>query len=240
MASPAGGSGSGAVGSTAQLAWTRRKTLVKTYDIGEIIETEDPTQMMADPTAKITTTLGNGLKRKVDDVIIEAATGNALDGDGNNVALPASQIIGSATTIISMDTLVEVGQTFLESDVDPDEAKVLVISPVQYRTLMNIEKLTSADYQSLQALSSGYLPNFLGFSHVILSNRLTAPVAGQIYCLAFTQNAIGLHVSSDVKANVAPRPDMSFAWQFYAAMSLDAVRVEDERIVAIHLKDAQV
>lgn len=239
MVSPGGGNGSGAVNSTDQLAWTRRKTLAATYDAGEVIEIEDPCQMLADPNAPITMTLGNALKRKVDDVIIAAAGGAALDGDGNSVAYLSTQTIGTSATIITMDTLLEVNQTFLEADVDPDEEKVLVISPVQYRTLMNIEKLTSSDYMSLKALSSGYLPNFLGFNHVVLSNRLNVPASGQIECLAFTRDAIGLHIAKDITARVSERPDMSFAWQFYVTMTLGAVRVEDERVIKILLKNAQ-
>jgi hypothetical protein len=32
---------------------------------------------------------------------------------------------------------------------------------------------------------------------------------------------------------------MSFAYQFYATMSAGAVRVEDKKIIKIHLKNAQ-
>lgn len=243
MVSPAGGSGSGAVDSTDQLAWTRRKTLIKTYDSGEVIEQEDPRQMLIDPNAPVTRALANAMKRKIDDVIISACNDAALNGDGDSVAYDTDQVVGGATTIIDLDLLLQVQELFLSNDIDPDEEKVLVISPTQYRTLMNIEKLTSADYQSLKSLATGYLPNFLGFHHIVLSNRLgnttTPPTAGQIYCLAFTRRGIGLHIAKDIWANVAPRPDMSFAWQFYTAMSIAATRIEDSHVVRIHLKDAQ-
>jgi len=243
MVSPAGGNGSGAVGSTDGLAWTRRKTLTKTYDAGEVIEAEDPSQMLADPKTPVTIALANAMKRKVDDVIISACNDPALDGDGNSVDFPTGQIVGGATTIISVDLLLSVQQLFLTNNVDPDEPKILVISPVQFRTLMNIDKLTSSDYQMTQALATGYLPNFLGFQHCIISNRLgnttTPPTAGQIYCLAFTQRGIGLHISKDIWSKVGERTDMSFAWQLYTAMSMAATRVEDEHVVCIHLKDAQ-
>ena len=243
MASPAGGNSTGGVGTTDGLDWTRRKSAPKTFDAGEQIEVEDPRQMMKDPSSKITKVLANAMKRKIDDIIISACNDPALDGAGNSVAFPTSQILGSATTIISTDLLLEANQLFLENDVDPDEQRVLVISPTQQRTLLNEEKITSADYQAVKALSGGYMPNILGFNHVILSNRLgqttTPPTAGQIYCLAFTTSAIGLHVPQDIWAKVAERPDMSFAWQFYTAMMMGAVRIEDEHVIRLHLKDAQ-
>lgn len=243
MVSPAGGDQAGGAGTTAQALFSRRRTSVATFDAGEIIEAEDPSQMLADPTTPITATLANALKRKVDDIIISAANDSAIDGDGATVTFPAGQIVGGATTIISVDLLLSVQQLFLSNDVDPDEPKVLVISPVQFRTLMNIDKVTSGDYQAQQALATGYLPNFLGFAHTIISNRLgmttTPPTAGQIYCMAFTAKGIGLHIAKDIWAEVDRRVDLSFAWQLYTAMSMAAVRVEDEHVVRIHLKDAQ-
>jgi len=238
MVSPAGGDGSGAVGGTAGLAWTRRKSTIATYDAGEVIEHEDIAQMLADPNAPVTMALGNAMKRKVDDVIITAATAAAKNGDDTTTAFTSAQTVGNGTTVIDLDDLLAIQEIFLGNDVDVDEEKCLVIGPTQYRSLMSIEKITSADYQSLKALASGYLPNFLGFHHVILSNRLANPATGQINCLAFTTKAIGLHVAADISARVAERSDMSFAWQLYCAMSIGAVRIEDKKVVKLHLKDA--
>ena len=47
--SPAGGNGSGAVDATDGLAWTRRNTVVQTWDTGEVVEPEDIVQMLIDP-----------------------------------------------------------------------------------------------------------------------------------------------------------------------------------------------
>ena len=78
---------------------------------------------------------------------------------------------------------------------------------------------------------------WMGFTWVV-SNRLLAPVAGQISCLAFTKKAIGLQVNRDIWARVAERADLSFAWHIYTAMTMGAARIEDEHIVHLHLKDA--
>ncbi len=96
--------------------------------------------------------------------------------------------------------------------------------------------VTSSDFQARQALATGYLPDFLGFNWIV-SNRLNVPVGGQIDCLAFTKKALGLHVAGDISSRVAERPDMSFAWQIYLMLHMDAVRVEDEHIVRAHLAD---
>lgn len=241
MVSPAGGNGSGAVGSTDGLTWDRRKSLIQTIDTGEVIERSDISQMLIDPKSAVTQNLVANMNRKIDDIIISAANDPSRDGAGAPVAFPAAQSIGGATTVISMDTFLETQELFASNDVDPDEKKYMIIGPTQQRKLLSLTEVTSSDYQTVKALATGYLPNFMGFD-IIVSNRLnqttTPPTAGQVYCLAFTQKAIGLHVARNMSPEVAPRPDMSFSWQFYADMDLGAVRVEDEHLVQIHLKDA--
>jgi hypothetical protein len=239
MVSPAGGDGSGAVGATDGLTWDRRKTVIASYDAGEVIEQEDPVQMLIDPQSAVTSNLAMAMKRQVDDIIIAAALADATDGTGGAVTFPAGQKIGDGTGVISLDTILEVQEKFVSNDVDPDEPKVMVIGPVQQRKLMQLLEVTSSDFQSMKALSTGKLPNFMGFTWIV-SNRLNVPVAGQLDCLSFSPKGLGLHVAKDISAKVGERTDMSFAWQLYCHFSMAATRVEDEHVVHLHLKDALV
>ena len=240
--SPAGGSGSGAINTTDGLTWDRRNTLIQTYDWGEIVAQEETNQMLIDPNSAVAVNGAMAMKRKVDDVIVAGANDPAGNGKGGTVDFPAGQIVGGAAQLMTLDLLLAVLELFAKNDIDPDEEKYLIIGPTQQRALLQIEQVTSSDYQSVQMLVNGYVKNFLGFTKIIVSNRLnnhaTPPMAGQLYCLAFTRKAIGLHVAGDITADVAPRPDMSFETQFYLRMDMDAVRVEDEHIVRLHVKDA--
>ena len=222
---------------TADLAWSRRVSLAQTFHAGETYEPEDVVQMLVDPNSNIAQALASGMRRKVDDIIIAAATGNALNGNGATSALPASQIVGNGTGVITLDTILETQEKFAKNDVDPDERKVMVIGPTQQRKLLQTPEIISADYQSVKALATGMLPNFMGFDWVV-SNRLLAPAAGQIDCLAFTKRGIGLQVNKDISAQVAQDPSLSFAWRIYTMMTMGAVRVMDEEVVAVRLLDA--
>lgn len=222
---------------TADLAWSRRVSLAQTFHAGETYEPEDVVQMLVDPNSNIAQALASGMRRKVDDIIIAAATGNALNGNGATSALPAGQIVGNGTGVITLDTILETQEKFAKNDVDPDERKVMVIGPTQQRKLLQTPEIISADYQSVKALATGMLPNFMGFDWVV-SNRLLAPAAGQIDCLAFTKRGIGLQVNKDISAQVAQDPSLSFAWRIYTMMTMGAVRVMDEEVVAVRLRDA--
>lgn len=222
---------------TSDLAWSRRVSLPKTYHAGETVEPEDIVKMLVEPNSNISMSLSMAMRRKVDDVIIAAATGDALTGTGATSAFPAGQRIGDGTGVISIDSILAVQELFYKKDIDPDERKVMVIGPTQQRKLMSLMEVTSGDYQNSKALATGMLPNWMGFDWVV-SNRLLAPAAGQLDCLAFTARGIGLQVNQDITAKVAEDPSLSFAWRIYTMMTMGAVRVEDEHVVNLRLKDA--
>lgn len=224
---------------TSDLPWSRRVSLAQTYHMGETVEQEDIVQMLVDPNSNVSMAIANGMKRKIDDILIAAATGTALNGDGSTSAFPASQLVGDGTTVVSIDSILAVQEIFYKNDIDPDEPKVMVINPTVQRKLMSLMEVTSGDYQNSKALATGMLPNWMGFDWVV-SNRLLIPAAGQISCLAFTKRALGFQVNRDISAKVAEDPSLSFAWRLYAAMTMGAVRTEDEHIVHLKLKDALV
>ena len=219
--------------------WTRRTTLVGTKHAGDSTEQEDIHQMLVDPNSNITRALSYGMMRKIDDVLIAAATGTALTEDGTSDPFPASQKIGDGTAKISFDFVTQVQKKFMDNDIDPEIPKVMVVSPAQVQRLMQLTEMTSKDYVSkgLDELSAnGIVPNWMGFTW-ITSTRLLHPSAGNTSCLAFTDMALGLHVANDIKVRVAEDPSKSFAWRLYAYMTLGAVRVEDEHIVHLHVLD---
>jgi hypothetical protein len=229
--SPAGGDGSGAIGTTDGLDWSRRNTLIQTFDTGEIVGREEIVQMLIDPKSAVAENLAMNMKRAVDDVIIDNFFSDALTDGGTAATFPTSQAIDESGNIITMDMLLNVKEIFALNDVDMDERITFVIGPRQQRALMQLLEVTSGDYQNSKALATGYLPNFLGLD-IIVSNRLTTATTN-LECAAFTRRAMGLHVASDISANVAERPDMSFDWQLYCSMQMNAVRVEDEHIVKL-------
>lgn len=222
---------------TSDLPWSRRVSLAQTYHMGETVEQEDVVQMLIDPNSNVSAAIANGMKRKIDDILIAAATGTALNGDGTTSTFPAGQVVGDGTGVISIDNILEVQEKFYKNDIDPDESKVMVISPTVQRKLMSLMEVTSGDYQNSKALATGMLPNWMGFDWVV-SNRLLVPVTGQISCLAFTKRALGFQVNRDITAKVAEDPSLSFAWRIYAAMTMGAVRTEDEQIVHLRVKNA--
>jgi len=226
-----------------QSVWSRRVSLASTFNTGDAVEQEDLVQMLIDPKSAIAEKQGMAARRAVDDIIIAAATGNALDGAGGSNALPGSQIIAQPTVPISFDAITAVQEKFMQNNIDPSIPKVMVVGPTQVRKLMQLTEQTSSDYVNVKALqelnASGICPNWMGFTWV-MSTRLLIPSATQLNCIAFTKRAIGLQVNRDIWVKVAEDPSISFAWRIYCALTMGAVRVEDEQIVSLVVKDALV
>lgn len=222
-------------------AWTRRVAVPKTFVHIMTVEHEDKVQMLVDPESAYAKNQAMAMNRSWDDLIIAAATGNSLDGDGAPVAFPAGQVIGDGTTAITFDAITAVQELFMQNDIDLMEPKVAVIGPTQVRKLMQLTEQTSADYvqrESLQRLyDTGIVPNWMGFTW-IMSNRLLAPGVGEISCLFYTKSALGLVINQDVFTRIGENPDKAYMIQVFAQYTAGAVRVEDEHIVHGHFLDS--
>lgn len=217
--------------------WSRRADAQVTKHAGDVVEPEDMAQALVDPISGITTTLGYALGRAIDDLIIAACTGTVADGNGgtvtfNNGGTPAgTQVVGDGTGTITVDFIAQVTQLFMTNDIDPETTKVAIVGPVQVRQLIAIEKATSGLYVNSKALSeNGMVKNWMGYTWMY-SNRLTVPAAGQLGCLFFSENAMGLHVTKDIWTRVQEDPSVSFAWRTYGAFTAGAARIEDEHMV---------
>ena len=221
--------------------WSRRVSVPVTFHAGDSSEQEDIVQMLVDPNSNITQALAAAMRRRIDDKIIAAATGTALDGAGAANAFPAGQVVGNGTTKISFDMVTEVQEVFMANNIDPSVPKFFVVGPKQVRKLMQLTQQTSSDYVNAQALqqlnATGIVPNWMGFTW-ILSTRLLAPGVGELSCLAYTGKALGLQVNKDINARVAEDPSVSFAWRIYCHATMGAIRVEDEQIVHAHVLDS--
>ena len=220
--------------------WSRRIAVPQTWNHTMTIEHEDKVQMLIEPESAYATNQGYAMARKWDDILIAAAEGTALDGEGVDNALPAGQVIGDGTGVISFDMITQVQETFLANEITPDIPKVAVIGPTQIRKLMQLTEQTSADYvrrEALQQLSNtGIVPNWMGFTW-ILSNQLTAPLVDELNCLFFTKAALGLAVNQDVFIRIGENPAKSYMIQVFAQFTGGAIRIEDEQIVLAHVAD---
>lgn len=223
---------------TNDTVYSNRVATPATYHAADSVEPEDAPQMLIDPQSTVAQALAMAAKRQIDDIVITAAGAAAPDETGATTAFPAGQVIGDGTGAFDFAFITKISEKFLLNDIDPSESKVMVISPNCAKKLLAMTQYTSADYVNVKALAtSGFLDSWMGYGWVV-STRLPNPAGAQRFIYAFTKRAIGLLVVKDIWARVQEDPSLSFATRIYTALTMGAVRVEDEHIVRGHVLES--
>ena len=213
---------------------SRRKVTMDDYDWADLIDNEDKVRMLISPQSEYAMAGAWAMGRAMDDAIISAATGNAFGGvsGGTTVALPAAQKIAHGSAGLTLEKLIEAKEILDANDVDPDEARYCIVTSKQMSNLLNITKVTSADYASVKSLVQGQIDTYLGFKF-LRTERLGLDSNSDRQVLAFTQSGIGLAVGQDVNTRISERADKNYATQVFLSMTIGATRVEDEKVVEI-------
>ena len=215
---------------------SRRTATMSDYHWADLIDSEDKVRMLVTPESHYAKSGANSMARAIDDLIIAAATGNAVDGAGSNVALPSGQKIVHGSAGLTLAKLISAKEILDGNDVDPDEERYMVLGSKQVTNLLNTTEVKSADYNSIKALVQGDIDSFMGFKF-LRSERLAIASTTRT-CFAFTASAMGLGIGADVKTQIDVRPDKSYAHQVYLSFVAGATRVQDECVVEVQCTEA--
>lgn len=167
---------------------------------------------------------------------------------------------GTGNQGFNYDKFIATIEKFGTNNVDIEVNKpVFVISWNQWKEAMNDDKFINFDYSAARRIDGGglMLKNYMGCD-IIVSNIVpyinTAGTGFQIddsdintttgawtdtdttdirACFAFCKDAALLEVNPDIQTNIDKRADKGFNWYAYLKMSLGAVRMEEEKVVAI-------
>lgn len=222
----------------------RRSVLLAGYDTGDLIDTIDKVQMLADPASPFVETHGRAMGRKLDDVIIASAFADARTGvagasatsftAGNIVAVNSTKYgTASGNTGLTIGKLIEARNILVEAEgVDDNEPLYFVCTGKQISNLLATTEATSADYNSVQALVRGQIDTFMGFKF-IRSQRVLTDSNSYRRCIAYAKSGIGLAIGKDIVSQVSQRADKRFSWYAYFQMFVGATRLEEEKVVEV-------
>jgi hypothetical protein len=213
---------------------SRRKVTMEDYDWADLIDNEDKVRMLISPQSEYAMAGAWAMGRAMDDAIISAATGNAFGGvsGGTSVALPAAQKVAHGSAGLNIAKLIGAKKILDSNDIDPDEARFIIVNSETLADLLAITEVTSSDFNTVKALVQGEINTFLGFNFV-RTERLGLDSDGNRQVLAFAQSGIGLAVGQDVNTRISERADKNYATQVFLSMTIGATRIEDEKVVEI-------
>ena len=230
---------------------SRRRIGMRDFDWADMIDRPDKIRMLGDPTSSYTQNAVMSLGRKMDDIIIEAATAAASTGKtgtGTTGTLAAynsgSQLIAnnyteSGSAVVSNLTIGKLRRARYIFDaaeaIEDGDSLTLVVTASQIQALLRTTEATSSDYNTVRALVNGEINSFMGFNFV-RTERLDK-TSNTRHCLAYPSSAITLAVGTDITVDVGPRRDKRNNTQVYVCASFGAVRMWEEKVVQINCEE---
>jgi len=236
----------------------RRSVFLKEYEWGKLIDDIDTIRTLNDPKNPYTKIMTYAFKRKMDEIFIEKALGNALEDEdgGTTQALPNTQHIaavsGGALSGLNIDALRLAKYKFDSQDIDPDATRYFAITAKQLQDLLEQTEITSADYNVVKALVAGQVDTFMGFKFILTNLLDTEPdvvnynvttgeydaggTSGQDNrrCIAWVADGMRMTTGKGFSARISERDDKRYIPQIYGWMSIGGVRMEDAKVVEIN------
>ena len=160
------------------------------YVAGEYVDDFDMFRVNFDFRQSYAESIAAALSRAYDNEII-----GRLDASSPSTTVTASSGLTKAKFL-------EVAEGLNDNSVDTAD-RFMVISPAALTDLIGDSGVTTAadGVISNTALTTGFIPNFLGFN-IIVSTQLTEASTGVRNCYAFQKNAVGLAIGKDVTAMI--------------------------------------
>ena len=222
---------------------SRRRLSLADYEWADLVDDVDKVRMLIDPTSSYAKAAAAAMNRSIDDVIITAMNASASTGvaGGTSTDLPSTQKTATSDQSdgLTIAKLLSAKKIMDDNDVDPSLKRFIVCGPQQISDLLGTTSVTSADFNTVRALSTGEVNSFLGFEF-IMSTRLNKDATNTTDRLvfAYTEDAIKLGMGKDISAKISERADKSYSTQVYYCMSLGAVRMEEKKVVQIPCHEA--
>lgn len=208
------------------------------WEDGDMIDDQDKIRMLAEPGNDYIKAMVQSLNRAKDDVIIAAALGAARSSAGN-VSLPSGQIILHGSTGLTRAKLAQARKLFRVNEADDVEGGQLnlAISAEGLEDLLNDTTLTNSEYNTALSLRDGKINDATLFGFTVIPSERLAKVSTTRSLIAWEKSGIALGIGANIVTRVGERADKGFNVQYYAKMSIGAVRVEEARVVELQITE---
>lgn len=215
----------------------RRRVSMYDYEWADLIDKEDKLKMLIDPQSDYAMNASWALGRSIDDAIIATFSNTAYAGKAGGTATPfkAANIVSGGATRMTLQKLLDAKLLLDNADVDPNEERYIAVTATQLSDLLNISEIKDADFNTVRALVRGEVDTYLGFKFIVCNRLDTVDDAsgGFRICPMWVKSGTVLALGKDINTQITRRADKSYSTQVYAAMSIGATRLEEEKCVQI-------
>ena len=223
------------------LPHSRRLLRLRDFSWAEMISNKKKKKMLGDPTSEYLQSGIAAMNRIIDTLIVDAALGAAFTGvNGTDVTNPQSALaVGSgAAARFTLDKILAAKKQ-LDKGNAPKNDRYFVVTSTQMEDLLKIEKLTSADYNTVRGLVDGSIDSFAGFKFISLEDSrdgtdtnliLPKDSSNNRRCFAFQKNGLKLGLGQEIKTSISIRNDKNDENQVLIKMSANATRIHEKLV----------
>jgi len=182
-------------------------------------------------------------RRKLDDVVIEAATGTAYIGDDGTTAVDLGNAqkvavdytgVTAANTGMTLAKLIR-AKFLMDTAEVPKENRYLAMSAQQMADLLlDVDQVSNSRYSDVKALVEGTITRFMGFDFVESERLYLDPATDIRTCFAWYRDGIGLADTQQPKARIDILPTQNHTIQVRTTMIAGAVRLQEAYVIAIY------
>jgi len=243
--------------------YSRRMVVLEDWYDAFLVDEEDKLRVIHTPESEDAIAMAQSMGRKMDEIIIDGALGNAYGGKKGQtpIALPDSQKLAAFDGVsaigigLNVVTLRALRKKFKQNEaIRKGEKLIFAIAAQQSDDLLGQTEVTSADYANVKALVDGETDTFMGFKFVetellpfndvaityTVATGLVGAGGGTIAigtarrCIAFTEKrALLFSRARLLTSRITEMPGKHYANQVYSAMSMGGTRMEEEQLVEV-------
>jgi hypothetical protein len=231
-----------------EVVHTRISVSMRDYNNAIPFDSEDKLRMnLNDPRMAYAETQAKALGRKLDSVIIAAATGSTWTGeDGTSEETYSASTYGVAVNAVApgavaadsnltIEKLIQARSKLYTAEAVMDgEPLACVVCQNQLDALLRIAELQNIDTNEVRALVRGTINTYMGFTFVRVATELLAKDASNVRtCLAFPKSAIVVGMADERTTKIDQRSDLNYTWQVWTQGTFGAARTWREKVVSI-------
>lgn len=216
------------------------------YDLALPVEKEDEIQMLDSPVSPYSMAMAAAWNRKKDAVIMAAALGSAKTGKNGgtstpfdtanfSVAVDFTLAGGAVTSGLTLEKITE-AKRMLDAAECPARGRYFGATSYQLQDMLNTDKLTSQDYQSVKALVNGEINTLLGFEFKRYENFAVENSVRS--CVAWHKTGLHLGTWNGLETKIGERPDKKYLTQVFMKGTIGATRTNEEKVVRVLCSEA--
>lgn len=212
------------------------------YEWGTLIDDQDKLRMIIDPTSPIAQAAAMAMKRRQDDVIINAFFGTSQTGQFGTTAETfdtSTYQVGSAVGGTGSSMNVAKLQNALKILMQANKGELMetaycAISSEEHDALLKEIQVVNKDYNGGAAvLEDGRVKRFMGFEFIITERLQTDSTGTYRLCPVWLKSGMHFGVWEDIVAEISKRADKGYSTQVYTRMTVGATRLMPGKVVQI-------